>query len=598
MRGNSRSRVAGSSLEQPRLGSDTYSVTDPHEADDGTKALLRLRSRRLILVESDPIRAEALAGALRHSGATVAIVAGHDGDVEAACALDADAVLVDATELAQGTTPLVQTLRRHPRVRWATVIGVANAELGSDGALDPTLIAVANRVGEAIAPAVELAVRAKGKLPRDTRMEPLGLNRLLRVLADTQRDLCIELSGEWGTAALELGEGRLFVARAHITQCARMLSNAEALAALLELPSAHVRIIESRAEKAARSWNAPMAVALTRAAELRWSHISGEVLMAAVQNEERRPRPSLLPTQPQIALVEAMASAEVDMVAGEEQVRAGRGEEVPDESGSRPRSDLAITREMPLAEVMAAIDATIETGQDAASAGVAAAPARTDRKRGRALLAAGVGVSVLASALLVALALRPESDGTKREVAVASSAGELVKVVQLAPAKLAEAPPSLPATPDTNAGAPLAPDGRTEPLEFDTESDTDTDTDKVRQRPGQLEQARDLVKRARRHRRAGELALAEAAYNKALANFANYPLAFAGLARIALDRKNGAEALRWAEQLVALQPDRAGNQLLLGDAHTMQGHLAEAERAFELAAQLGSKTARKRMKSR
>ena len=151
--------MAGSSRELLRSGSNTHSVADPHESDDRAKALLRLRSRRLILVEPDPARAQALAEALRGSGATVAIVGGND-DFAAASGLDADAMLVDATELMQGTTPLVEILRRHPRVRWATVIGVANAELGSDGALDPTLIAVANRVGEAIAPAVELAVRA------------------------------------------------------------------------------------------------------------------------------------------------------------------------------------------------------------------------------------------------------------------------------------------------------------------------------------------------------------------------------------------------------------------------------------------------------
>ena len=60
------------------------------------------------------------------------------------------------------------------------------------------------------------------------------------------------------------------------------------------------------------------------------------------------------------------------------------------------------------------------------------------------------------------------------------------------------------------------------------------------------------MKRARRLLRKGQLEQAEASYIEAVARLANYPLAMAGLTRVYLERKNGAEAVRWAEQLVKL----------------------------------------------
>jgi len=612
MRSASRSRATGAPSQQRGLGSDTYPVTDPAEHDAESKALLRLNARRLIVVEPDPSRARALAEALVTSGASVAVVGDCAADLAAAYALDADAVLVDAIELEQACRPIVEMLRRHPRVCWAPVIPVASTQLWSDGVHVSTLTAIAGQVAGAVAPAVELAVRAKGKLPHETRLETLGLNRMLRVLADTHRALRIELSGSWGSAVLELGEGKILAARACMSDLAQTLTNVEALSALLTLSSAQVRI-EDGAATAPRGWNLSVSGALTRAAA---TALHGTERGSATEtpehaSEQRPVRPSVLPTMPQISLAEAMAStAELDLLLDDAPPVTAAFELQhaldPDESGTRPRSDLAITREISLAEAMASIDATaikpdvvsapaaapVPVAAAAPAPVAAAAPApvaatvdRRSRQRARAAVAAAAGIAVLAGALLFALLVHSGGQHADRQLATSANATTLRRSAS----QTLQAPAQLPSAPvhaqPANAHVAVAA------------VDPSAAAIQGRARPGQLEQARDLVKRARRFRRAGQLELAEGAYLKALANIANYPLAIAGLARIQLERKNGVEAVRWAQELVRLQPDRSSHQLLLGDAHALNGSRAEAEQAWQRAAELGSKTARKRSSS-
>ena len=90
--------------------------------------------------------------------------------------------------------------------------------------------------------------------------------------------------------------------------------------------------------------------------------------------------------------------------------------------------------------------------------------------------------------------------------------------------------------------------------------------------------------------------MAEAAYLKALAAYAEYPRAMAGLARVHLARKDGAEAVRWAKRLVVMQPKRGANQILLGDAWALRGNATLARAAWQQALRLGSPDARKRLR--
>ena len=104
-----------------------------------------------------------------------------------------------------------------------------------------------------------------------------------------------------------------------------------------------------------------------------------------------------------------------------------------------------------------------------------------------------------------------------------------------------------------------------------------------------------LVRQGTAYRNLGKLDQADATFKKALALLPRYPLAVASLVRLDLQRKNPAGALRWAKMLVAMQANRGGNQLLLGDAYAASGRTAEARQAWQRAKQYGNPTARARL---
>jgi hypothetical protein len=92
----------------------------------------------------------------------------------------------------------------------------------------------------------------------------------------------------------------------------------------------------------------------------------------------------------------------------------------------------------------------------------------------------------------------------------------------------------------------------------------------------------------------GRLGLAEGMYMKALQEVPEYPPAMAELVRVHIARRDGKEAVRWAELLV--QKQNSGlHQLLLGDAQSLRGNSGAAQEAWNKAARAGNATARERL---
>lgn len=94
--------------------------------------------------------------------------------------------------------------------------------------------------------------------------------------------------------------------------------------------------------------------------------------------------------------------------------------------------------------------------------------------------------------------------------------------------------------------------------------------------------------------REGRHGLAEGMYMKALQEVPEFPPALADLVRVHLARRDGKEAVRWAERLIAKQ-DSPQHQLLLGDAQALRGNSGAAQDAWTKAANGGNKSARQRL---
>jgi len=168
-----------------------------------------------------------------------------------------------------------------------------------------------------------------------------------------------------------------------------------------------------------------------------------------------------------------------------------------------------------------------------------------------------------------------------------------------APGAAAMAAPAVPVAPaPAQPGATALP-----PAEAPAEQGTLTDAGEARtarERPRvtrrQRARARRLVTSGTALIRRGRLDRAEAAFERALEAWPEYSRALAGMARVHIKRKEGPEAVRWAERLVARVPKRAQYQLLLGDAAALSGDLTAAQAAWKRAARYGSPSARARLR--
>jgi hypothetical protein len=173
------------------------------------------------------------------------------------------------------------------------------------------------------------------------------------------------------------------------------------------------------------------------------------------------------------------------------------------------------------------------------------------------------------------------------------AAGALVETpvlqepVAVAPAPIAAPQPS--AAPSTE---PTGPAASTTPRTAST------------RRAGESAPAPDLTTAAGRARalvdsgsamvKQGRLGLAESMYMKAMQEVPEYPPAMTELVRVHLARRDGKEAVRWAELLVAKQSSGV-NLLLLGDAQALRGSRVAAEATWTKAAAAGNATAKQRL---
>jgi hypothetical protein len=161
----------------------------------------------------------------------------------------------------------------------------------------------------------------------------------------------------------------------------------------------------------------------------------------------------------------------------------------------------------------------------------------------------------------------------------------------VAPVPVADSAPSTPsAAPSPAPGSPqpsAAAERGTAPAHASATSSSATHAE-----PGSPQQ---FIEDGRTMLRQGHLGLAEGLFLKALQAQPDSSAAMAEIVRVHLARHDGAEAVRWANRLVALPPNQGIAQLLLGDAEALHGDSDAAHAAWTKAARAGNATARERL---
>ncbi|MEM9187559.1 MAG: tetratricopeptide repeat protein [Myxococcota bacterium] len=247
-----------------------------HEAPGGRLQFLDLETksgdlsvldgRRVLVVDHDPGRADALTQELRDRGATVVVTDPAGESLARAQGLDPEIIVFDAATLDGPDFELVRRIRRDLRLRWASLLLVNWSEIWPDRSHAIDMEKFAHRVAPLVEQVTELRDLAERRDQFDTRLEITGPGRLLRTLIGVNRTLHATISHSRIMVEVDIAEGLIVGAVAHLPDN-RNLEGLEALAALMAIGSGRVRV-EQRPRPNVANIMAPVDDTLAQAAEL------------------------------------------------------------------------------------------------------------------------------------------------------------------------------------------------------------------------------------------------------------------------------------------------------------------------------------------
>lgn len=216
----------------------------------GDEALAEARSAsdisglRILLADSDPARADAVAQTLRDAGALV-IVTGltpADDRFFQMRQFDPAVLLIGATDL-QRATRLVAGIESDDRLRWASMLVVDWSEIHGAEQGGPDVSDLFGRLAALGDQERALLARAESGRSFDTRLEVMGPARTLRTLTQTPRPLRLTVHHPRAMVQVDLSEGLLVGSTGQVHgPSPESLEGSVALAALLALRSGRVEV--------------------------------------------------------------------------------------------------------------------------------------------------------------------------------------------------------------------------------------------------------------------------------------------------------------------------------------------------------------------
>ena len=195
---------------------------------------------RVLVMDDDPGRADGLAAALREQGALVAVTDLSVRGLERAHRIDPTVVFLDATAIEGRGFEAIRSMRRDPRLRWASLLVLDWEEVWIPTAASPDLESLADKVEPIIAADAELTARAATNEAFDTRLELTGPSRLLRALVGVPGTRHLTVRSADTMLELDLADG-LVVSASGKTKEGR-IDGLDALSRMASLASARVHV--------------------------------------------------------------------------------------------------------------------------------------------------------------------------------------------------------------------------------------------------------------------------------------------------------------------------------------------------------------------
>ncbi|MDD5305691.1 MAG: hypothetical protein PHU25_00080 [Deltaproteobacteria bacterium] len=192
------------------LGRRLPSTTPP---DDPAAVLdRRIKGARVLVIDDDPSKLDAVAVALRALGLSISVGDRGESGYRQALRIKPDAVVSDLVSPGEAGWWLVQRLRRHPLLKWTPVLLMRLTEKAPDGGDHVLTQRIAERLGDAFGPIHVLAERIAVGRGLTDRVEAIGVPRLLRVLSGAVLDGKLAINDSWNVFEVVLRAGEVMSA--------------------------------------------------------------------------------------------------------------------------------------------------------------------------------------------------------------------------------------------------------------------------------------------------------------------------------------------------------------------------------------------------
>jgi hypothetical protein len=169
----------------------------------------RVRGLRVLIIDDDPAKLDALAMSLRDLKAEVAVGSRVESGYAQAAKLMPDVVISDLVSPGERGWWLVQRLRRHPILRWTPFILLRWWEETPSGEGRVLIERVLDRLEEALAPVRVLRERIANGRPLAGRIDTTGPQSLLRTLTASRITGVLTVNDAWSIFEATIGGGKL-----------------------------------------------------------------------------------------------------------------------------------------------------------------------------------------------------------------------------------------------------------------------------------------------------------------------------------------------------------------------------------------------------
>ncbi|MFZ1865943.1 MAG: tetratricopeptide repeat protein [Polyangiales bacterium] len=209
--------------------------------------LSQLQGARVVLLDSNELRAEKLAQVLTARGVQVAAADFSTAVIPRVREIDPQVVVLDSTAVGGRGIELVRAIRKDPQLRWASMLVVRWEDYWPSASSEPgpDLAQLTGRIVPLIEQDLEIAHRVEEEVDFDTRLELVGPGRLLRALGSVAGVRHVAVAGPTRSVEIDIADNSIVGAYATLHEgTTQSLQGMPALLALWGLNSARVSVRE------------------------------------------------------------------------------------------------------------------------------------------------------------------------------------------------------------------------------------------------------------------------------------------------------------------------------------------------------------------